>query len=119
MSSFTRVPSPSDAAVSTHVVHELTPATAMIVSHSGVALPPLGALADSTTTSRDPVPPRISSTARRMVAGTTAPAPFMVNAGPDQLERTTSAALPSLVRVVWASADGDRANNVPNTRTRT
>ncbi|MFD9240795.1 hypothetical protein ACFV0D_02425 [Streptomyces sp. NPDC059556] len=55
------------------------------MSHSGVLLPEVGADPARTTSSMLPEPPRISSMALFMEAGTTAPAPFIVNAGPFRL----------------------------------
>src|SRR5690349_4505590 len=106
MSLFSWLLLPSDAAVSVQVVQELTPESPVIVSHSGVLLPDVGAEPASTTTSRLPVLPRIASIALVMEPPTTLPAPFMVKAGPDQLDRLTSDALPRRMRSAeaWAGS---------------
>ncbi|MFF4006556.1 hypothetical protein [Streptomyces sp. NPDC001717] len=60
------------------MVQELTPGSVVTVSHSGVLLPLMGVDPARTTMSRAPVPHRMSSIARLVEPGTTAPAPFMV-----------------------------------------
>lgn len=95
---------PSAAAVRVQVVQELTPGSAMAASHSGVALPEVGAEPASTTTSRLPVPPRTASMAADIEPGMILPSPFMVKAGPCHDVRLTSEPLPERTRVVAACA---------------
>ncbi|XUM02137.1 hypothetical protein ACQ86F_00320 [Streptomyces venezuelae ATCC 10712] len=71
-----------------------------------MALPDVGADPARTTTSMVPVPPLMSVMARPMDAGTTAPEPFMVKAGPFQDARLTSEALPSRILFAPACASG-------------